>query len=233
MCVSDWQRAGVAATLDHIGVADRVRAVTLYNPVDDALRPDATAVEADKLAFFSSPNKGLAFALDAFAHLKRRMPELRLMVGNPGYKSAWLARAPGVEFLGALPQARMHAEVRSALCTFFPNFVIPETFGLVFAESHALGTPVLTHECGAALEIVADRAQVLPLRQAYRVYEAALTALPRSWRRGPAWLAARAGLFDAYAERIGAWRAGARPRCGPDARFGAAYIMAQWRALLA
>lgn len=233
ICVSEWQRRGVAATLAALGLAAQVRTVTLYNPVDDALVPDATPLDYSKLVFFSSPNKGLAFTLDAFAHLRRRMPQLRLVVGNPGYKNPRQAPAAGVEFLGAQPQARMHAEVRSALCTFFPNFVIPETFGLVFAESHALGTPVLTHDCGAAREIVADPAQVLPLRHAYRVYEALLAPWPRSWRHAAAWLAARAGLFDAYAERIGAWRAGGRPRCGPDPRFGAAAVMAQWRALLA
>ena len=213
VCVSDWQRAGVAATLARLGLAERVRAVRIYNPVDDALVPDGSAVDPRKLVFFSSPNKGLNFTLDAFAHLRRRMPDLRLVVGNPGYKRMSRALPAGVESLGALPQARMHAEVRGALCTFAPNFVIPETFGLEFAESHALGTPVLTHDCGAAREILADPEQVLPLSCGYRLYEAGAAALPVRWRRAPAWLAARAGLFDAYAARLASWRAGARRRC--------------------
>jgi glycosyltransferase involved in cell wall biosynthesis len=233
VCVSDWQRAGVEAVLAALGVAPRVRAVTLYNPVDDALAPDGTAVDPDKLVFFSSPNKGLAFTLDAFAHLRRRLPGLRLVVGNPGYRSRHTLRRTGVEFLGALPQPRMHAEVRGALCTFFPNFVIPETFGLVFAESHALGTPVLTHACGAAREIVADPQQLLTLTPAHRLYEALSGALPDGWRRAPARLAAWAGLFDAYCERIDSWRNGARPQTSPDPRFRASRVMAQWRALLA
>jgi len=232
VCVSDWQRAGVAATLAALGLAERVPAVRIYNPIDDALAPDGTALDPRKLVFFSSPNKGLNFTLDAFAHLRRRMPDLRLLVGNPGYKRARGALPAGVESLGALPQARMHAEVRGALCTFFPNFVIPETFGLVFAESHALGTPVLTHDCGAAAEIVADPEQVLPLSRACRLYEAGAALLPQPWRRASAWLAARAGLFDAYAARLAAWRAGARPRVSPDPRFRASAVLAQWRALL-
>jgi glycosyltransferase involved in cell wall biosynthesis len=232
VCVSDWQRTGVEATLRRLGLGERVPAVRIYNPVDDALAPDATAVDERKLVFFSSPNKGLSFTLDAFAHLRRRMPDLRLVVGNPGYKRARAAQQAGVEYLGAQPQARMHQEVRGALCTFFPNFVIPETFGLVFAESHALGTPVLTHDCGAALEIVADPEQVLPLRRAYHLYEGAAAVLPVRWRRASARLAALGGLFDAYAARIGAWRAGERPRAAPDARFRATTVMGQWRALL-
>ena len=232
VCVSDWQRRGVEATLRSIGLAGVLRALTLYNPVDDALRPDGTAVDPAKLVFFSSPNKGLNFALDAFSELRRAMPQLRLLVGNPGYRQGDTAARPGVEFLGAQPQARMHAEVRSALCTFHPNFVIPETFGLVFAESHALGTPVLTHDCGAAAEIVGDPGQLLPVRGAARCYEAAARTLPARWRRGPARLAAAAGLFDPYLERIGQWRNGARPHAAPDPRFHLSLIREQWLRLL-
>jgi len=232
VCVSDSQRRGVEATLRGIGVGERVRALTIYNPVDDALMPDGTPVDERKLIFFSSPNKGLNFTLDAFSALKKRMPDLRLVVGNPGYKSGCDARRAGVELLGPQPQARIHAEARSALCTFFPNFVIPETFGLVFAESHALGTPVLTHDCGAALEVVGDPRQVLPLTPAYRLYEAAVGSLPPRWRRLPARLAASAGLFDAYLERIRAWRGGERPHTGPDPRFRLSTVTEQWRALL-
>ena len=233
VCVSDTQRRGVEATLRDIGLGERVRALTIYNPVDDTLAPDGTPVDERKLIFFSSPNKGLLFTLDAFGALKQRMPDLRLVVGNPGYKPIRGARRPGVELLGAQPQARIHAEVRSALCTFVPNFVIPETFGLVFAESRALGTPVLTHDCGAALEIVADPRQVLPLTAAHRLYERAVGTLPLPWRRLPARLASVAGLFDAYVERIHAWRNGERPLTGPDPRFRLSTVIEQWRALLA
>jgi glycosyltransferase involved in cell wall biosynthesis len=232
VCVSDWQRSDVEATLRSIGVADVVRALTIYNPVDDALRPDDTLVDPEKLVFFSSPNKGLSFTLDAFRELKRAMPRLRLVIGNPGYKQGEPMAGAGVELLGAQPQPRMHAQVRSALCTFFPNFVIPETFGLVFAESHALGTPVLTHDCGAAAEIIADPQQLLPVSAAARCYEAAVGGLPARWRAGPARLAAAAGLFDAYVERIRDWRSGSRPHVGPDARFLLSSVTAQWRALL-
>jgi len=233
VCVSDWQRSGVEATLHSIGLAAGVRALTIYNPVDDALRPDGTPVDPSKLVFFSSPNKGLSFALDAFGELRRALPQLRLLVGNPGYRSAPQVARAGVEFLGAQPQAHMHAQVRSALCTFSPNFVIPETFGLVFAESHALGTPVLTHDCGAAAEIVGDPRQLLPVSAAARCYEAVMGGLPAGWRSGPARLAAAAGLFDAYVERIRRWQDGSRPLPGPDPRFRLSAVTAQWRQLLA
>jgi glycosyltransferase involved in cell wall biosynthesis len=232
VCVSDSQRRGVEATLRAAGLADAVAARTIYNPVDDALLPDDTPLDAGKLVFFSSPNKGLDFTLDAFAALRAAMPDLRLLVGNPGYKAGRSARLAGVEFLGALPQRVMLRQVRGALCTFFPNFVIPETFGLVFAESHALGTPVLTVDCGAALEVLGDRDEVLPLKRSYQLYESAVRSLPFGLRRMPARLAARAGLFDDFAARIEAWRAGARPRVAPDPRFRLGSVAACWRSLL-
>jgi glycosyltransferase involved in cell wall biosynthesis len=232
VCVSDSQRRGVEATLRRIGVAAAVRALTIYNPIDDRLMPDDTPVDERKLVFFSSPNKGLNFSLDAFGALRQAMPDLRLVVANPGYKPDRSARRPGVEFLGPLPQARVHEEVRGALCTFFPNFVIPETFGLVFAESHALGTPVLTVDCGAAREVLANPEEILPLRSAYRIYETLAELLPTALRRAPARLAAGAGLFEAFVERVRAWRAGARPRPLPDARFRLTTVLPQWRTLL-
>jgi glycosyltransferase involved in cell wall biosynthesis len=232
ICVSDSQRRGVEATLRAIGVDDRVSARTIYNPIDDSLAPDGSSYDERKLVFFSSPNKGLAFALDAFRALRRRMPDLQLRVGNPGYKIRRPAHIEGVEYLGPQPQERILAEVRTALCTFFPNFVLPETFGLVFAESQAVGTPILTHDCGAAAEIVGDTRQVLPITFAHRAYEAAVSGFSPQWRSGPAKLADRLGLFDTYIERIRTWRNGDRPIVVPNPSFRLTAVADQWREML-
>lgn len=233
ICVSDTQRFAVEAALRWMGVSDRVSARTIYNPVDDDLRPDGSAIDERKLVFLSSPNKGLKFTLDAFRAVRRAMPDMRLVVGNPGYKTGGAARSQGVEYLGPQPQQRIHQEVRTALCTFFPNFVIPETFGLVLAESRALGTPVLTHDCGAALEVLGDAAQVLPVTAAQRVYEGLLGGWPTGSRRWPARAADALGLFDVYVDRVRAWRAGSRPVTGPDPRFRLAAVAQRWREMLA
>jgi glycosyltransferase involved in cell wall biosynthesis len=232
ICVSETHRLAVEAALRWMGVGDRVPACTIYNPVDDRLQPDGSPIDERKLVFLSSPNKGLKFTLDAFGAIRRAMPDMRLVVGNPGYKAGDAARLDGVEHLGPQPQERIHAEVRTALCTFFPNFVIPETFGLVFAESRALGTPVLTHDCGAAREVLGDPAQVLPVTAAKRVYEALLGGCPSGWRLWPARAAAGLGLFEIYVERIRAWRAGARPVTGPDPRFRISAVRQRWQEVL-
>ena len=162
-----------------MGVAESVSGLHHLQPRRDGLQPDGSPIDERKLVFLSSPNKGLKFTLDAFRASRRaRCPTCASIVGNPGYKTGQAARLEGVEYLGPQPQQRIHAEVRTALCTFFPNFVIPETFGLVFAESQALGTPVLTHDCGAAREVLGDPAQILPVTAAKRVYEALLGGCP-------------------------------------------------------
>jgi glycosyltransferase involved in cell wall biosynthesis len=233
ICVSDTQRHDVEAALRWMRASDRVSSCTIYNPVDDALQPDGSPIDDRKLVFLSSPNKGLKFTLDAFRAVRRAMPDMRLVVGNPGYKAGDAGRIDGVEYLGPQPQQRIHVEVRTALCTFFPNFVIPETFGLVFAESRALGTPVLTHDCGAALEVLGDSEQVLPVTAAKRAYEGLLSGLPTGWRRWPARTAAGFGLFDLYVDRVRAWRAGGRPVTGPDPRFRLSAVAQRWREVLA
>lgn len=236
VCVSDFQRSQAQAVLARAGVANRVRAVTLYNPVEDALEPDAAPVDPEKLVFFSSPNKGLAFALDAFRAVRREYPRMRLCVGSPGYKSArqaGIAGVPdGVEWLGPLPHARILREVRTALCVFYPNFVLPETFGLVLAEAKAVGTPVLTHDCGAAAEVLADPRQTLPVAPAAQGFERAARLVPAALRPALAAWAARRGVFDPYVARIKAWRGGDRPRTVPDPRFRLTAVAEQWRALL-
>jgi len=240
VCVSDFQRRQAEAILLDDGSRSRIRLVTIYNAVDDALAPDGSAVDMNRLVFFSSPNKGLAYTLDAFQALRRHIPQLTLRVGSPGYKS--LRRAGiehvdggvnGVEWLGPQPAERILKEVRSALCVFYPNFVLPETFGLVFAEAKAVGTPVLTHDCGAASEVLADPQQVLPVTRGQRIYERAARLVPSSWRPAIAPCAERLGLFAPYLHRLCAWRDGARPHPGPDARFRIQAVAARWRAVLA
>jgi glycosyltransferase involved in cell wall biosynthesis len=233
VCVSDWQRRGAEGVLKRMPGCEHVRVHTIYNAIEDTLRPNEAAVDRSKLVFFSSPNKGLLYTLDVFRALRQRMPDLHLHVGNPGYKELPRINVEGVEWLGALPNANILAEVRTALCVLHLNFVLAETFGLVFAEANAVGTPVLTHDCGAAHEVIADSRQILPVSPAQQAYERAARALPLSWRGASARYAAKLGIFEPYIEHIQAWRDGARPRTGPDDRFRFSSIVERWRALFA
>ena len=230
ICVSQFQRNGMVATLREAGYPN-VDVQTIYNPIDDALRPDGSEIDSNKLVFFSSPNKGLSYTLDAFQALRSQMPELRLYVGNPGYKKLRRSNFDGVHWLGGLPHAHILSEARTALCVFYPNFVLPETFGLVLAEANAVGTPVITHDCGAASEVLADSRQVLPILTQQRTHERLSRWLPSPARQMLYRWSAKRSTFAPYVERVQAWKCGARPRTTADARFKLSKIANEWRTL--
>ena len=211
VCVSDFHLGQVAGALGTLLPGVQFPLLRrIYNPIADDLVADGTPIDPDKLVFFSSPHKGLEFALRAFSAMRAQLPSLRLYLANPGYFALPEVSAAGVTVLGSLPHHEMMAHVRGALATFLPNLVYPETFGLVFAESNAVGTPVLTHSIGAAEEVLQDPAQLVPL--------------PAS---------GEAGLPALYLQRIAAWRAGARPTVTGRAAFRMSAVREAWLALLA
>ncbi len=137
----------------------------VYNPVDDQLQPDGTPYDPDKLVFFSSPHKGLDQVLKAFEVVRTLRPQCRLYIANPGYMPFHISEWPqGVELLGSLTQKEVLQHVREAFCVFYPQYRFAETFGLVLAEANAVGTPVLTHPVGAAIEVLNDPRQLVDAR---------------------------------------------------------------------
>ena len=146
----------------------------IYEAIDDDLEPDQTAIDADKLVFFSSPHKGLDQVLLAFQAVRQRRPSARLYVANPGYL-ADMALDPnlqGVTILGSLPQQEVLRHVRQAFCVFYPQTTFPEAFGLVFAEANAVGTPVMAHPLGAAAEVLCNSEQLVDSSDPQRVADA-------------------------------------------------------------
>ncbi len=128
-----------------------------YNPIPE---PNANIMasggsrDLNKLVFLSSPNKGLAQTLACFEVINRTMPDLRLYVANPGYKQSDDAMVENTHVLGSLPHLDMMTHLNQALCVFYPQDSFAETFGLIYAEANAYGTPVLAHDIGAAREIL-------------------------------------------------------------------------------
>lgn len=135
---------------------------TIFNPVDDRLQPNNKSVDQYKLVFFSSPHKGLEQVLEAFVEVRKRWPAMRLCLANPGY---WPFpknfSEEAVEILGSLTHAEVIEHVREAFCVFYPQNRFKETFGLVFAEANAVGTPVITHPLGASAEVLTDQQQLV------------------------------------------------------------------------
>jgi glycosyltransferase involved in cell wall biosynthesis len=230
VCVSDYHAHQVRDNFMSLPAAERPQVVRIYNPVDvSGVAGEPIAVDPCKLVFFSSPHKGLDHALTVFSQLRAKDRALRLYIANPGYFPSITKQWPGVVNLGAVPHHIILRHVKSALCTFYPNFIYPETFGLVLGESNALGTPVLTHGIGAAAEVLNGDGQVLAIPRgrhfAYRV--------SRRWPLlrpcGEAALALL-GWSGPYRARIRSWQEGNRPLVSGRPEFSIENVVASWKA---
>lgn len=184
----------------------------VYNAIADDLQPDDTHVDPNKLTMFSTPNKGLSQILTAFDRAKSQMPDLQLYVAGSRLEDMRAHRklrrfadgAPGVHMLGRLPQNEILQHVRESLCVFYPQYIWPETFGLVYAEANAVGTPVLAHDFGAASEVLSTPEQLVDGRD-----------------------------LEAVVRKLAAWRSGQRPIVRARDRFRASNVAKEWAALLA
>lgn len=133
----------------------------IYNAVDDNLKPDSTSVNPAKLLFPSSSYKGLENTIHVFKKLKAIQPDFELIITNPSYHETKVPVNDGVYYIGAQTHAKNIQEMRSSLAVFQMNYEVPETFGLVFAEANAVGTPCLAHPFGSASEVLTNHAQLI------------------------------------------------------------------------
>lgn len=231
VCVSDSHRDVVRDRLGRHPPGEMPKLDVVYNPVEEPVHP-GLPVDPDKLIFLSSPKKGLSYTLTAFRFMRRRWPSLRLYVANPGYHADECAEGNGVVVLGAISRAEVVRHTAEALCVFYPSYKFPETFGLVFAESNAVGTPVLAHPIGAAREVLGDTGQIVPVPRARFFVDKTARLLPgsRPWLEEAAW---RAGAFGVYERTLEAWRNGGRPTVALRPEFRLDAVVEAWRTLLA
>ncbi len=154
----------------------------IHNPIADSLCPDTTPRDPDRLLFASSPHKGLAQVFRQFSAARAAISGLTLAVADPGYLAWNTGPVPeGVSFLGTLPHESLIAEMRKALCLFYPQNTFAETFGLVLAEANAVGLPVLVHrDLGANAEVVGDPAQLIDGTNTAMIVDRL-----REWRAAP------------------------------------------------
>ncbi|WP_420456042.1 glycosyltransferase [Rubrivirga sp.] len=180
VCVSDAHRAIVRDTLGATGRGARTARV--HSPVDDALAPDDTPVDPDKLVVVAHRPDGLDEVLRAFGPVRARRPRARLYVAGCGSGPA--PGLPNVVSLGPLPHREVVRHVRQAFAVFSPQAAAEDTFELGFAEANAVGTPVLAHPHPAAREVLAEspgeRRQLVDARDP----EAAARRLARWWDEG-------------------------------------------------
>jgi glycosyltransferase involved in cell wall biosynthesis len=96
--------------------------------------------------------KNLEAAFDAF----RELDEELIVVGRGPWQDRLRAIAPAnVRFAGRVPDTELRELYRSAHALVCPSV---EEFGIVMAEAHACGIPVVAPRAGGACEIVDDPA---------------------------------------------------------------------------
>lgn len=133
--------------------------------VDTANFSPAETVLAEPVVVFASPlahNKGIDRILEAMVHVRRRIPEARLMVAGRGPLQGLVERAAaqpasGVEYLGSLDAKGVAVALRSAAVFATaprPTWKWTEQLGLAYLEAMACGLPVVTTRCGTNDEAV-------------------------------------------------------------------------------
>lgn len=180
--VSEWHKAQMYDAMMQVQFQGQIPSRRIYNPIADDLQPDQNVVVDDqKMVFFSSPHKGLEHTLKVFERFQdfEELRDVKLYIANPGYyadhKTGGLRN---VVNLGALSHAQVIAQVRSALCVLHLNAVFPETFGLVYAEANAVGTPFITSRMGAVPEVTDHPQELIDVKDTKAVIDRLI-----AWKR--------------------------------------------------
>lgn len=161
IAVSQWHKTHILNALSSKTLNGSLKVSHIYNPVAHYC-DRSTNFDPKQLIFFSSPHKGLEQVLIAFKALRTLDPDFKLLIANPGYYPDYGKELENVIYLKApaTDHANLMQLVGESLCTFYPQTVFEETFGLVYAESNAMGTPVLAHDLGAAREVLDNPKQL-------------------------------------------------------------------------
>jgi glycosyltransferase involved in cell wall biosynthesis len=232
ICVSDFHAADARKIFHPFPQSMRPRVARIYNPVDVSDAPNETnPTDRNKLVFFSSPHKGLDYALTVFSYLHSKNKNLRLYIANPGYLANTSSQLQGVVNLGAVSHRVIMEHVSTALCTFYPNYVYPETFGLALAESNALGVPVLTHDIGAASEVLNGEGQFVRIPRIRSLADSIFWRWPSLRPHGEVSMSLL-GFSREYRDRIDSWQTGRRPVVAGRTEFSIDAVIAAWHSIL-
>ncbi len=157
--------------IEYFGPAITERIFVIPNALytDEFASDLPTTVDHNRIVYASAWIKGVEGVIAVFDHVFRNDPDFRLTLMNPGYDN--MDRYKGliadmkrkysdrVEILGPQSRAEFSRVVAGSLCTMSARF--SETFGCIFAESLALGTPVVADVCsGAVREYAGDESIV-------------------------------------------------------------------------
>jgi glycosyltransferase involved in cell wall biosynthesis len=206
--ISDWVRE---RAIEQLGLApERVR--TIHLAVDHArFSPDPT-IRRDPFLLYPArpwPHKNHARLLEAFAAVRTRRPELRLVLTGHGHDAGSLP--PGVEVRGSVGPDELVELYRTAAALVFPSLY--EGFGLPPIEAMACGCPVAASNAGSLPEVCGDAAVLFDPADVEAIADGIETSLVRAddlsalgivRAAGFTWEAAARAHDELYAEAGGA-----------------------------
>jgi glycosyltransferase involved in cell wall biosynthesis len=143
--------------------------------VNPALRPPAEAPRAHRLAYASTPFRGLDVLLDVFPRIRAACPDAELEVfssmrvygvseqdDRAQHEAVYRkARRPGVTLVGSLPQLQLAERLAASRILAYPNHYA-ETFCIAAVEAQAAGCAVVTSALGALPETVGEGGICIP-----------------------------------------------------------------------
>ncbi|HEV8316254.1 MAG TPA: glycosyltransferase [Vicinamibacterales bacterium] len=176
MLQSDWQEQTFQARHRvpawQIG---RTRLGAAASASEPPVRPAATATRARRLAYASTPFRGLDVLLDVFPKIRAACPDAELDVfssmrvygvaeadDRKQYGALYKkAEQPGVNLIGSVPQLELARRLQESRLLAYPNHYA-ETFCIAAVEAQAAGCGVITSQLGALPETVGDAGVCLP-----------------------------------------------------------------------
>jgi glycosyltransferase involved in cell wall biosynthesis len=151
--ISEWVKGRVVERL----ALDPERVHAIHLGVDHARFRPGPGVAREPFLLYPArpwPHKNHARLFAAFAAVRRRRPELRLVLTGVGHEPARLPT--GVETLGGVSPDELVSLYRRASALVFPSLY--EGFGLPPVEAMACGCPVAASRAGSVPEVVGDAA---------------------------------------------------------------------------
>lgn len=125
----------------------------LLPPGVDLARFDVEPARGATVAFIGrlERSKGVRELVEAFAAVRRRHPDARLVMAGDGSERGWLEQQE-VELLGHVPADGIPALLRSAALAVVPSY--GEPFGMTVLEAMAAGRAVVATDAGGPHHLV-------------------------------------------------------------------------------
>ena len=190
MLQSDWHEDTFRT---HHGVPAwqilRTRLGSAASASDVPTQKDSRAPRPRRLAYASTPFRGLDVLLDVFPRIRAACPDAELDVfssmqvygvsaadDQASYGALYAkARQPGVRLVGTVPQFELAKRLTEARVLAYPNHYA-ETFCIAAIEAEAAGCAVVTTQLGALPETVGDGGVCIPGNPTDAAYQDAFVA---------------------------------------------------------